>query len=313
MRSYAILGTGAIGGLYGAKLHAAGFPVHFLCYRDYEVVKTQGLRVDSIWGNLHLTDLHVYADPQKMPTVDVVIVALKTTQNHLLAQLIPPLLSENSLVLVLQNGLGIEDEIADWVDERVLGGLCFTCSNKRAPGYVHHLDFGKITLGEYRIDQQPSGITPKLEAIAADFSQAGIPIEVLPDLLLARWKKLVWNIPFNGLSVVLNATTDILATHPETRALALALMREVQTGAAACDRQISDEFLAEMLEATVQMKPYLTSMKLDFEAGRSLEVEAIFGNPLRTAQKLGVHLPQITVLYHQLRFLDQQNRLNSPQ
>jgi len=313
MRSYAILGTGAIGGLYGAKLHAAGFPVHFLCYRDYEVVKTQGLRVDSIWGNLHLTDLHVYADPQKMPTVDVVIVALKTTQNHLLKQLIQPLLSENSLVLVLQNGLGIEDEIADWVDERVLGGLCFTCSNKRAPGYVHHLDFGKITLGEYRIDQQPSGITPKLEAIAADFSQAGIPIEVLPDLLLARWKKLVWNIPFNGLSVVLNATTDILATHPETRALALALMREVQTGAAACDRQISDEFLAEMLEATVQMKPYLTSMKLDFEAGRSLEVEAIFGNPLRTAQKLGVHLPQITVLYHQLRFLDQQNRLNSPQ
>lgn len=308
-RSYAILGTGAIGGLYGAKLHAAGFPVHFLCHRDYELIQTQGLRVDSIWGNLHLTDLQVYADAQQMPNVDVVIVALKTTQNYLLPQLIRPLLTETSLVLVLQNGLGIEDEIASWVGERVLGGLCFTCSNKRAPGYIHHLDFGKITLGEYRQDQQPSGITPQLEAIAADFSQAGIPIEVLPDLLLARWKKLVWNIPFNGLSVILDAKTDELATHPETRALVLALMEEVQAGAAAGDRHIPHEFLTEMIEATVQMKPYFTSMKLDFEARRSLEVEAIFGNPIRAAAKLGVCLPQITVLYHQLQFLDQRNRL----
>ena len=303
-RSYAILGTGAIGGLYGARLHAAGFPVRFLLHRDYDHVREHGLRVDSIWGDLHLRDAEIYRDVAQMPPSDVTIVALKTTQNEQLAELLPPLVGDRGFVLVLQNGLGVEDEIARMIGDRVLGGLCFTCSNKIAPGHIHHLDEGKIAIGDFRPDGQPSGITDRLDAIATDLETAGIPIDRQADLILARWKKLMWNIPFNGLSAILNAKTDALVSDSATRTLAIALMQEIRTAAAAVDRQIPADFIDTMLAATDAMRPYLTSMKLDLDCDRPLEVEAIFGHPLRVAAAAGVTMPQTTTLYHQLKFLD---------
>jgi 2-dehydropantoate 2-reductase len=303
-RSYAILGTGAIGGLYGARLHAAGFPVRFLLHRDYEPVRDHGLRVDSIWGDLHLRDLEIYRDVAEMPPADVTIVALKTTQNNLLPHLLPPLVGDRGLVLVLQNGLGVEAEIARMIGDRVLGGLCFTCSNKIAPGHIHHLDEGKIALGDFRPDGQPSGLTDRLEAIARDLEQAGIPIERQADLILARWKKLMWNIPFNGLSAILNAKTDALVADPATRALAVELMQEIRAAAAADQRPIPADFIDTMLTTTDAMRPYLTSMKLDLDHDRPLEVEAIFGHPLRVAQAYGVAMPQTLTLYRQLKFLN---------
>lgn len=303
-RSYAILGTGAIGGLYGARLHAAGFPVRFLLHRDYEQVRDRGLRVDSIWGDLHLHDLDIYPNVAQMPPADVTIVALKTTQNSLLPTLLPPLVGDRGLVLVLQNGLGVEAEIARMMGDRVLGGLCFTCSNKIAPGHIDHLDEGKIALGDFRPDGQPSGITDRLEAIASDLETAGIPIDRQADLILARWKKLMWNIPFNGLSAILDAKTDALVADPAIRTLAIELMHEIRAAAAATDRHIPAEFIDTMLTTTDAMRPYLTSMKLDLDHDRPLEVEAIFGNPIRTAQASGVVMPQTLTLYRQLKFLD---------
>ncbi len=302
-RSYAILGTGAIGGLYGARLHAAGFPVRFLLNRDYEQVRDHGLRVDSIWGDLHLRDLDIYQDVAQMPPADVTIVALKTTQNSDLSTLLPPLVGDRGLALVLQNGLGVEDEIARMIGDRVLGGLCFTCSNKVAPGYIHHLDEGKIALGDFRPDGQPSGITDRLDAIATDLETAGIPIDRQADLILARWKKLMWNIPFNGLSAILNAKTDALVADPAIRTLAIELMQEIRAAAAAADRHIPADFIETMLTTTDAMRPYLTSMKLDLDHDRPLEVEAIFGNPIRAAQASGVAMPQTLTLYRQLKFL----------
>ncbi len=302
-RSYAILGTGAIGGLYGARLHAAGFPVRFLLHRDYEQVRDHGLRVDSIWGDLHLRDLDIYQDAAEMPPADVTIIALKTTQNAVLPQLLPPLVGDRGLVLVLQNGLGGEDEIARMIGDRVLGGLCFTCSNKIAPGHIHHLDEGKIALGEFRPDGQPSGITDRLNAIATDLETAGIPIDRQADLILARWKKLMWNIPFNGLSAILDAKTDALVADPAIRTLAIELMQEIRAAAAAADRHIPADFIDTMLTTTDAMRPYLTSMKLDLDHDRPLELEAIFGNPIRSAQASGVAMPQTLTLYRQLKFL----------
>jgi len=303
-RSYAILGTGAIGGLYGARLHAAGFPVRFLLHRDYDHVREHGLRVDSIWGDLHLRDLDIYPDSAQMPPSDVTIVALKTTQNSQLAERLPPLVGDRGLVLVLQNGLGVEDELAQMIGDRVLGGLCFTCSNKIAPGHIHHLDEGKIALGDFRPDGQPSGITDRLDAIATDLETAGIPIDRQADLILARWKKLMWNIPFNGLSAILDAKTDALVADPAIRSLAIELMQEIRAAAAGVDRHIPADFIDTMLAVTDAMRPYLTSMKLDLDCDRPLEIEAIFGNPLRIAHSAGIAMPQTTTLYRQLKFLD---------
>ena len=308
-RTYAILGTGALGGFYGAKLQKSGLEVHYLLKSDYQQVSENGLIIESKDGDFTLSQVNAYNNVDKMPQCDVVIVSLKTTQNQLLPDLLPPIVKDDGVVLVLQNGLGIEAEIAEIVSNvHVIGGLCFLCSNKVAPGHIHHLDYGQITLGEYTSNYQSTGITKKMQEVTADFENAAISIELLEDLLLGRWKKLVWNIPYNGLSVILDGRTDELMTDIYTRQLVESLMWEVVAGAKSTSRIIPESFIQTMLDYTVKMKPYRTSMKIDFDEKRPLELEAIFGNPLRKAELAGVNLRQILCLYQQLKFLDMSNR-----
>lgn len=311
--SYAIIGTGAIGGFYGGLLQKAGFEVHFLLNSDYEYVKKNGLIIESKDGNFTLEKVNAYQEVQAMPPCDVVLVALKTTQNHLLPELLPPLLKANTIIVLLQNGLGTEEFIATFIPNHpIIGGLCFVCSNKVGPGHIRHLDYGEITLAEYSPHGQPAGITENLRVIARDFEQAQIATILSEDLILNRWKKLVWNVPYNGLSVILNADTNQLMANEHIRHLAEDLMREVVAGAAAFGRMIPDAFIEKMLADTEKMKPYLTSMKLDCDRGNPLEVEAILGNPLRMAKLAGVNLPRMWMLYQQLKFIDAQNSRCQP-
>ncbi|MBE9146564.1 putative 2-dehydropantoate 2-reductase [Planktothrix mougeotii] len=308
-RSYAIIGTGAVGGFYGAKLQKAGLEVHFLLNRDYEFVRTQGLRIDSLEGNFTLPQVQAYNDVHQMPPCDVVIITLKTTHNYLLPQLLPPIVKPDGVVLLLQNGLNVEPQIAEIVGEkRVIGGLCFICSNKVGPGHIQHIDYSAVHLGEYQDQYQPGGISERMQEIAVDFQRAQIPIELSEDLMLSRWKKLVWNIPYNGLSVVLDARTDEIMANPETRLLTAELMGEVVAIASGYNRHLPKNYIELMLDHTDKMKPYLTSMKLDYDAHRPLELEAIIGNPLQAAIAQGVNVPKIKMLYQQLKFLDTRNQ-----
>ncbi len=298
---FSIVGTGAVGGFYGGLLQKEGFDVHFLLNRDFDHVRKQGLRIDSILGDFHLPAVNAYKNPRDMPQSDVVIVALKTTANAALKNIIPALIKPGGIVLTLQNGLGSEEEISQYIDSKqILGGLCFLCSNKLGPGHIHHVDYGLITLGEYRSSGEPGGITPRLNTLAQQLESAGIPTKTVDDLALARWKKLIWNIPFNGLSVVRGVLTDELIKNRETRKLCRTLMQEVATAAAAICRPIDPDFISKMLSDTEKMEPYAPSMKLDFERGNPLEVEAIYGNPIRAAEAAGVNMIESRKLYHQL-------------
>jgi 2-dehydropantoate 2-reductase len=303
--NFSIVGTGAVGGYYGGLLQQAGFDVHFLLNRDFEHVQTNGLRIDSDGETLLLPSVQAYSNARDMPRCDVVLVTLKTTSNPILKEILPHLVKEDGVVLTLQNGLGIEEEIAGIVGpDRVLGGLCFLCSNKVGPGHIHHLDYGLITLGEYRADGNAGGITPRIKRIAEQMETAGISIRTVEDLALARWKKLVWNIPFNGLSVVRNELTDQLIKNPESRKLCETLMQETAAAANACCRPIEPEFLEKMMSDTEKMQPYAPSMKLDFDRGSPMEIEAIYGNPLRDAEAAGIDMPETRKLYEQLLALN---------
>ncbi len=304
-RSYAIIGAGALGGFYGARLQQAGCEVHFLLHSDYEYVREHGLVCESKDGDFTLPRVNAYRDVRDMPHCDVVCVCLKTTQNHLLPNLLSPVVKNDGAVLLMQNGLGVEEDVAKIVGaERVMGGLCFLCSNKVGPGHIRHLDYGMVSLGEFT----SRGVSDRMRGIADDFQQAGIPVQLAEDLAVARWQKLVWNIPYNGLSVVLNANTDALMTDSETRRLVEQIMRETVADARAIGVLVEDGTVEKMIEYTEKMKPYRTSMKIDFDEHRPMEVEAIFGNPLRTAQQAGATSPLIEMLYRQLRFLDERNR-----
>jgi 2-dehydropantoate 2-reductase len=308
-RSYAVLGTGALGGYYGARLHHGGLDVHFLLHRDYEHVRAHGLRVESKDGDFSIVRPQAYGRACDLPPCDVAMVCLKTTQNRLLGELLPHAVKPGGWVLMMQNGLGIEDAAAAVVPGRpILGGLAFLCSNKIGPGHVRHLDYGAVRLGEYRADGAATGATERLHAVAADLARAGIDVGIEDDLVLARWRKLVWNVTYNGLCVVHRCTTDVLMRDPGMRARCEAVMREVLAAAAACGREIEPDFVPFMMAATDAMASYKPSMLLDYERKEPLEVEAIYGNPLRAARAAGARCPLVTELYERLTALDRANR-----
>ena len=249
-----------------------------------------------------------------MPKCDYVIVALKSTQNASLAAILPSVLHSQSYAIVLQNGLHVEAATEEIVGKgQVLGGCCFLCSNKVGPGHIRHLDYGNILLGSYLgLDGgSPSVPNEVIQKIVNDFSSATIPIEATENLQSARWKKLMWNIPFNGLSVILNASTDAIMGHPASRSLAEGIMRDVRQAAMACGETIPEEHIARLMDHTEQMAPYDSSMRLDFLAGRPMEIDAIFSNPIRAAQAAGYVAPFVDVLQKQLQFLDRNSYSSS--
>lgn len=292
---YAIIGTGAIGGYYGGKLANAGFDVHFLLHSDYDYVRQHGIQVNSCNGDFHLDAPNIYNNVEEMPKVDVVIVALKSTNNHLLRQLLAPLLNPGTLVLMIQNGIGIEPDVEKlFPDAWLAAGLAFICSNKTKPGIVDHLFYGNINIGNY------SAPKPVIDTLIADFDKAGVKAFDV-DYLEARWKKAVWNMPFNGMSVVLNAQTDQLLADASTRALIKAQMMEVVMAANAFGVENIDEAFADkMIANTDAMVPYSPSMKLDHDYHRPMEVYYLYTRPIQEAASAGVDMPLLKDLEQKL-------------
>ena len=307
--NFAVIGTGAVGGYYGGLLCRHGFETHFLLHSDYAHVRDNGLVVDSKDGDFKLEKVNVYGRAQDMPRCDVVIVSLKTTANDQLSAILPHVVKPGGVVMALQNGLGVEKVIQDIVpDATVIGGLCFLCSNKIGPGHIHHLDFGSVRLGEYREDGSAAGITPVLQRVAEAFQAAGISVDLAENLALARWQKLVWNMAFNGVTVVLNAATDQLMADSSALELVRGIMEEVVAGARACGHPLDENFIEIMIAATKNMVAYRPSMMLDFEVCRELEVEEIYRQPIEAARKAGVAMPLSQTVAWQLEFLDRRNR-----
>ncbi|MFP6665549.1 MAG: putative 2-dehydropantoate 2-reductase [Deltaproteobacteria bacterium] len=301
-RTYTVLGTGALGGYYGARLHHGGVRVRFLLHSDFAHVRRHGLRVESPEGDFSIAKPEIYAAPTDLPPSDVVLVCLKSTGNAQLPELIPPAVGKSGVVVVMQNGLGIEEEIAAFLPQhRIFGGLSFLCSNKVGPGHIRHSDYGQVRFGEYLPGGASAGISACMRAMGADFERAGIPVVLEEDLATARWKKLVWNIPYNGLCALRDCPTDALMKDPQDHALIAELMHEVRAVAAAAGVAIAASFQAAMFENTAAMGAYLPSMLLDRRGGRPLEIDAIYAAPLAVARRHGVACPRMEELHSALR------------
>ena len=296
-QSVAVVGSGAIGLYYGGRLAAAGEDVRFLMRSDFDPISQGGLRVASVCGDFELARVQAYRTPQEIGPVDLVIVAWKTTANHELARILPPLLHAGTQVLTLQNGLGNCETLAEIVGpERVLGGLCFVCINRISPGLVSHSAGGKMTLGEMQPDE-----TGRVLEIERRFQAAKIQAFAVQNLAKSQWEKLVWNIPFNGLSVAEGGvTTDVLLASPETEREVRALMAEVIAAANAQGLGLSDDLIDSNLDRTRPMGPYRTSSMIDFVEGREVEVAPIWREPLRRAALMGVAMPRLEVLLRRI-------------
>lgn len=301
MMDYTVIGAGAIGGYYGSRLAHAGRKVRFLCHSDYAYVKEHGFRVDSCDGDFSVFPAEVYAHPADIPKSDVVLVGLKSVNNHLLPELLAPILHEDTIVVLIQNGIGLEEDLQRHFPHLwIVAGLAFICSAKTAPGRISHQCYGSINLGNYSCPDE------RFQAFLADFIDAGLEAAEVP-YLEARWQKAVWNMPFNGMTVALNTSTDKLLKNPSTRQLIYDQMMEVIGAANALGvTTLTSEFADKMMAMTDAMVPYSPSMKLDFDFHRPMEIPYLYTRPIEEAKKVGFDMPKLAMLEAELRFIQSQ-------
>lgn len=315
-----VVGCGALGSYYGAKLARAGKEVHFLLRSDYDVVRRRGLFIRSPEGDFHINP-KCARTPEGIGVCDVVFIGLKTTANDQFPHLLPPLVDERTAIVTLQNGLGNEEQLAAvFPPKQILGGLCFVCLNRVEPGIIQHLAHGKIVLGEF------SGWPePRTHDIASAIRHSGVPCDVTDNLERAHWEKLVWNIPFNGLGVAAAAgyegvmtgelkpgaklsaclPTDQLLCDARWESLVRELMLEVIRTANALGFKIAETLAEFQIERTRGMGTYRASTLIDFERQQPLELNALFFEPLRRAQAAGIATPRLAALCRVLGQLDQ--------
>ncbi len=300
-----LFGTGAVGSYYGSILARGGASVSAVCRSDYDTVKKIGIEIKSINGDFHFTPEKVYrsADEAENP-YDYIIVALKALPEIDTVSIIKSAVSENTAIVILQNGINVEESIeAAFPENEIISALAFICVTRIAHGIIDHQDHGRLALGTY-----PAGISPKVEALINIFRNGGVTADGVEDVIAARWRKLMWNAPFNPLSVIGGGLdTGIMLGSPLFTDLIRSVMQEVVALSIADGHPLDYEIIDKTISDTSKMQPYKTSMLLDYENRRPMEVEVILGNALKSGKKYGIDTPRLKTLYQILYMMNEEN------
>ena len=301
-----VVGSGAVGGFYGGKLAQAGARVAALCRSDYESVRAKGIQVKSIYGDFHFTPEKVIRDVTEYgPPPDCILVGLKVLPEINTPKIIQQVVGPDTAILLLQNGIEIEESVAQaFLQNEIISGLAFICVTRTGPGQIDHTDFGRLVIGRF-----PGGPSARVEKLANLFRDGGVPCDVTEDVIAARWRKLVWNAPFNPISVLGGGVdTKTMVENPESLQLVSQVMDEVCNIAEAAGHPLAEGVTQENIDGTRKMTPYKTSMLVDFESGRPMEIEAILGNALRVAKQHEVSAPHLESLYSLLKLVEIKTR-----
>jgi 2-dehydropantoate 2-reductase len=322
--SIAIVGSGAVGGYYGARLWESGkYDVKFqMRGENYEVSTRDGFRVDSIDGDVFIppTQLNAFTNPEDVGPVDWVIVSIKSSSLSDIPDLIYPLIDSNrTRIIAIMNGLIEEDLIRLFKDcvgqefcAALYGGMALVCSNRKGPGHIKH-SFAGLLSGGIATSRENLTDHDNQQAFRDLWAPTSIDIAYEQSLLGGRWRKCLWNLPFNGISVAMNGiTVDKIVNDPGLRRLACNIMDETVAAANADlaahglgkEFYLNDEDKKKMMDLSDNMGAYRTSTMIDFVEGRPLEVHYLFTKPVERARSLGVHVPYLETLVTQIEALE---------
>lgn len=293
----AVVGTGGIGGYYGGLIANAGGDVTFIGRSDVLALRIRGLAVRSeVAESFHLDPIKVSERPSQVGMVDLVVIATKTTGNDEVAEWVRPMVGEGTAILTLQNGLGNDTFFGEkFPQSEIYSGLCFVCLNRIEPGVIHHISQGHVTVGCYR--GRGGGSEDLVEQLCA----CGIQAKAVSNLAAAQWRKLFWNIPFNGLAIA-EGGIDCAKILSRASDKVERLMREVHAISSALGYDIGDidALVAKQMEVTRNMGSYRPSSLIDYDAGRRIELDAIWGLPVVRGEQAGVDVPEMRCLLEAL-------------
>ena len=299
---FAVLGSGAVGGYFGARLARAGQDVTFIArgaHRD--AIRERGLEIRSAALGGFVVQAPAESDTARVGPVDVVVVAVKAYDNDTAYPMVAPLLGPDTVVLTLQNGVDNVDQLGRMVGpKRVLGGTTYLATALEAPGLIVQTGVHRsIIFGEVF---GARGLTPRVQAIADVMAPADIQVTAVPDARTPLWDKFVYLVPFSGFTGAARLPIGYIWTHEAVREMFYACSREVAAIAAAEGVTISPDRFAT-LEDYMNNIPGSTrsSLLIDLEQGKRIEVEALQGAALRRAAAHGVPVPITSTLYAALK------------
>lgn len=295
-----VFGAGAIGSYFGGRLAQSGnAEVAVVCRSDYEHVKTNGYQINSIKNDFHFMPSGVYRNAADYPgTPDLLIVATKVLPDSDIAGLIAPAVGEHTVLMLIQNGLGMEEEMQTaFPDHEIFGAIAYIGVCKTGRGVIEHQGGGKIQIGRF-----PEGSSPILDILTESWLKTGVECRQSNDIIKDRWAKLVWNAPYNPISILAGGLdTGKICADPQLDELCATVMNEVCVVAKACGKELPATIIQDNLNYTHNFPPYKTSMLVDYENSRPLEVEAILGSIVRRASEKKVAVPHLRTIYALLK------------
>jgi 2-dehydropantoate 2-reductase len=295
------IGAGAVGCLYSAMLSlSAQVEVSLVGRSNFAEIKKEGVEINSIWQNFNFKPKEILQNASDFKReADFLIVATKSLPSLNLPKLIAGAVSEKTTIILIQNGIFIEEEIARaFSKNHLLSVIAFVDVVKISANLIKHAGEGNLTIGEFQnANKEKTALFQNL------LSEVGVPNNLSENILFERFKKLLWNASFNPISVLFGQlNTKEILDDLALKNLVKKSMLEVSNLAASCGFEISENLIDEIILKTHARKnPALTSMLLDFKAGREMEIQAILGNALEFAQKQNVQMPLIKALQQQLK------------
>jgi 2-dehydropantoate 2-reductase len=301
----AVIGTGAVGGYFGAKLATAGHELVFIARgQQLEALRRAGLRVVSPSGNWHVRNAAFTASADAVENVDLVLFCVKSYDTETAAKAFAPLIGVRTTILSLQNGIDNPEKLAGlWGDDRVLAGVVYIGAQVAAPGVIHHANGGKIVFG--RLHGKANEAAKAVERV---LSAAEIPCELSDNIQKIQWAKLLWNAPFCAISCLARANVKQIVESDALTRLAIACMTEVRGAALTCGIDLRRSLFHDTIAFSRGLGEFKPSMLQDLEARKPLEYEAFNGIVVKLLRQAGQTAPINQTFYTLLQHLDKKSR-----
>jgi len=300
----AVMGAGAVGGYFGARLAAAGHHVAFVARgKHLHAMVKEGLKVKSFQDDLQVRSLFT-SDPKEIGPVDLALFCVKSYSTEEAGKQLEPLFKEDTKILSLQNGIDNPDRLAAlWGKERTLAGVVYIGAQISEPGVIEHAAGGKIVMGEL-----DGGVGEGTKRVQQIFSEANVPCAISAEIRKVMWTKLVWNAPFCALACLARATVKEITESDSLREIALECMEEVREAAKCQGIELGPSVLDEAMSLSRSIGDFKPSMLQDLEGGKPLEYEALNGIIVSLLSGTGKRAPINENFYAVLKFLDHRIR-----
>lgn len=289
-----VIGTGGVGGYYGARMAEAGYDVTFVARGEHlHKIQTEGLKVKSINGDMHIHPAKASDSPDE--TFDLVILAVKVWQMYALEPVIKKITGEDTVLLPIENGIDAPSILKKWVDPgQVLGGLCRIFSWKEAPGLIRHDAYDpSITFGE--LDNR---VTYRVKEIGSIFEKSKIKHTVAEDIDFEMWRKFIFITSTSAMGALTRLPFGVFMNVTETRQLLTDIISEMVDVGIASGVNITKKLVDETMAFADRMpEDATTSLQRDLMEGKPSELDAQMGAVVRIANELKVKADHCKFVY----------------